>query len=151
MSFTNDLARAKKIGGKMVCRMALYALIILETVWLLNDTRGGFANGILIFIQHQFNPFTLSFFLILFATSYFWGRNAGRDILVFGKPFLSVGAKYASLVSGIMLLFLLIMSSLSYGLKDALMAVLKLSLIVIVPMFAIWLLAAWQINGQQEQ
>jgi len=151
MSFTKDLAKAKKTGGKMVCRMALYALIIVETVWLLTDTRGGFANGILLFIQRQFNPLVFSLFIILFATSYFWGRNAGRDILVFGKPFLLIGAKYAAWVSGIVLLFLLIMSALSNSLTAALMAVLKLSWIVILPVFTIWLLAAWQIKGQQEQ
>jgi hypothetical protein len=146
-----EFVQAKRIGGKMVCRIAIYALIILETVWLLKETEGDFANGIILFLYAQFNPFVFGFFIVLFLTSWFWGRNAGRDILIHKKSYLTVGLKHGLLASVMMLAYLLIASLLNDGIQAAFRAIGIILPAVIVPMAIIWLLGARLIKAQDNE
>ena len=84
-------ATAKRIGGKQTCIIALFAVVILEIIWLVLECRGDFANGILFFLQAQSNPSVLGFFALLFIATYFLGRYAGRDIIIRGQNYMWEG------------------------------------------------------------
>jgi hypothetical protein len=71
------------------------------------ETRGDFANGILFFLQEQLSPFEIGGFAILFTATYFFGRNAGKEILMLGKSFAWVGLTYSFLTLGILSGYLL--------------------------------------------
>jgi hypothetical protein len=76
---------AQQIGGRQTVRTLLFVVLIVELFLLIMETRGDFANGILFYISGQLNIFVLGLFLLLFDTTYFWGRSAGKEILIDGN------------------------------------------------------------------
>jgi hypothetical protein len=86
---------AQQIGGRQAVRTLFFVVLIIELAFLIRETSGDFANGILFYIAEQFNLFVLGLFLILFSATYYWGRSAGREIIIDGKNYLWIGIKYS--------------------------------------------------------
>ena len=143
-----EQAAAKRIGGKQACTIALFAVIILEIIWLVHECQGDFANGILFYLQAQSNPFVLGFFVLLFSVTYFLGRYAGRDILIRGQNYMWVGFKYGLMASAILIGYLLIAYAAHSILQQALNAIFQLIAAITAPMLGIWLFSARQIKGR---
>lgn len=114
---------------------------MLELIWLVAETRGDFANGILFYIQAQLNPFVLSFFALLFGSSFFLGKRAIGEIEQ-GNPYIKVGIIHGLLGSGILLIYLFIMSITMGQLSTMVHYLPQLSLMIILPMLLIWFIAA---------
>src|ERR1700678_2480862 len=90
-----ELKTARHIGGGIAIQTHLLVFATLELFELIKETRGDFANGILFFIFGQLNPFEIGGLAILFTSTYFLGRIAGKEILVDGRNSKWVGVKYA--------------------------------------------------------
>jgi hypothetical protein len=127
-------------AGKQVCKITLYAVIMLELIWLVAETRGDFANGILFYIQAQLNPLVLSFFALLFGSSYFLGKRALGEIES-GNAYVKVGVIHGLLGSAILLIYLFIISLTMGQLSTMLHYLPQLSLMIILPMLLIWFIA----------
>jgi hypothetical protein len=72
---------AKKYGGKEALTASILLFFLVEIIFMLLETRGDFANGILFFIEKQKNIFFLLFLILSFTSSYFLGRFAGFKII----------------------------------------------------------------------
>ena len=101
-----EIIAARRTGGGISVQTLLFVVALLELFWLVEETRGDFANGILFFLQEQLNPFCIGGFTILFTATYFLGRNVGKEILISGKSFVWVELKYSFLTLGILSAYL---------------------------------------------
>lgn len=128
-------------AGKQVCKITLYAVILLEVIWLIAETRGDFANGILFYIQAQLNPLVLSFFALLFGSSYFLGKRAIGEIER-GNPYIKVGIIHGLLGSGILLIYLFLVSVTMGQMSTLMHSLPQLALMIVLPMLLIWFIAA---------
>ncbi|SDF54260.1 hypothetical protein [Chitinophaga filiformis] len=129
------------VAGKHVCKITLYAVIILELFWLFVETRGDFANGILFYLQAQMNIIVWGFFAILFLSSYFLGKMMGEEMLK-GRKHLVVASIYG-LVEGLILVAYAIIVFITQGqLDNMLHTIPELALMIIVPILLLWLVAA---------
>ncbi|MBO9730766.1 MAG: hypothetical protein J7623_19150 [Chitinophaga sp.] len=99
---------AKQIGGKIVLKAQLIAILSLYFLWMLIVTvPGDFANNIIFFIADQMHPLVLLFFILLLGMSYLLGRRAGTDILMKSRGTAITVIKYALAMSLLMLFYLL--------------------------------------------
>ena len=129
------------IAGRQVCKITLYAVIVLELFWLFVETRGDFANGILFYIQAQMNIIVWGFFAVFFLSSYFLGKMMGAEMLK-GRNHLAVASIYGLLESLILVTYTIIIFITQGQLVNMLHAMPELSLMIIVPILLLWLVAA---------
>ena len=142
-----DTLAARRIGSKQACKTVFFASIIFEFIWLLVESRGDFANGLIFFIHAQANVVVIIFFALLFIITYFLGRRAGIDIVINGKDYIRVGLINAFLTSILIISYLLIIYYLHNVLKDALRAILQIILAVTAPMISVWLYSVKKIKA----
>ena len=93
---------ARTIGARKALKCTLFAFLTLEAFTLFIETRGDFANGILFFMQGQLDSLFLSLVFILFTSSFFLGRWAGRLLLTTGKKPIPVVVLLTLLTWGIL-------------------------------------------------
>ncbi|NLR80435.1 hypothetical protein [Chitinophaga eiseniae] len=137
---------AKQIGGKSAFVAVLFAVIVLEIFWLMMGTGGDLANDLIFFIAAQANIFVVTFFILLFSTTYFLGRYAGRDILIRNKNHIWIGIKYALLTSVINWIYLLIIYQVNHILEHAWNAVIEALLTLTIAIFMAWMFAMKRIR-----
>lgn len=78
---------AKRFGTNIMTKGAICLFIIFEFVFMLSETRGDFANGILFFIDGQQNIFFVSAVILYFLTNFFLGMLAGHLIIAKKKDY----------------------------------------------------------------
>lgn len=98
----------EKVGAKRSLIVVFIALLIAEFFWMLSETHGDFANGILFYVYDHFDIFFILFYPTLFISTYFLGKVAGKDILEFKKGILITSSKCALLLSAIITAYLII-------------------------------------------
>jgi hypothetical protein len=82
---------SSKYGGRLLVKIGIFLLAISELIFLLGESQGDFANGILFFLDAQLNVYFLAFLILYFSTLYLLGRKAGQAIAVNRKNHISVG------------------------------------------------------------
>ena len=82
---------SKKFGGQLIMRASFLLFVVIELIYMFNETQGDFANGILFFIDSQLNIYFLLFLLLYFSTLYLFGRKAGHEIIIKKRRYLLVG------------------------------------------------------------
>jgi len=127
-------------------RTLLFVVLIVELFLLIMETRGDFANGILFYISGQLNIFVLGLFLLLFSTTYFWGRSAGKEILIDGRNYLVIGIKYSLLETAVVLGYILILYMVSNTNRSIWQALLQVIARISIPLMGIWLWSVWRIK-----
>lgn len=137
---------AQQIGGRQTVRTLFFVILIVELVLLIRDTSGDFANGILFYIAEQLNAFILFLFLILFSTTYYWGRSAGKEIIIEGKNYLWVGIKYSLLELAIVLGYLIILNASNHATQRIWQSLLQVIIRITIPIIGIWLWSVWRIK-----
>ena len=99
------IEQSKTFGRKETIKWTLYTFLIVELIFLLIETRGDFANGIIFFIEGHKHPFYLPMVTILFIVTYFLGPRNGKGILILKKHFFLTPFKYGLLTIWIVLAF----------------------------------------------
>jgi hypothetical protein len=86
-----ETAEAKNISGRLILKYLTISLLIGEIVFFFLETRGDLANGILFFLDKQFNAYMLITAALLYGCCYLFSRIAGYSIRVKRKnPWLTV-------------------------------------------------------------
>jgi hypothetical protein len=142
-----ELKAAKRLGGGLAIQSLLILIASCEFIWLI--TVYGFdANDLLFFLANLFNPFAILGYAILFTSTYFLGRNAGKEIIISSHNIVRVGLKYALVTVGIFWgygsSFCAIARTPQLTWNSLIWALLRISLLII----AAWLWAAWRIKRQ---
>lgn len=141
-----EMKAAQQIGGRQAVRTLFFVILIVELVLLIRETSGDFANGILFYIAEQLNAFILFLFLILFSTTYYWGRSAGKEIIIQGKNYLWVGVKYSLLELAIVLGYLIILNASNHATQRIWQSLLQVIIRITIPIIGIWLWSVWRIK-----
>lgn len=82
-----NLQHAERLGQKKTLTWTLYTFLLGELVFMVLETQGDFANGIIFFIEGHANVHYLAMTSLLFAVSNFAGRRNGKEILMLEKNF----------------------------------------------------------------
>ena len=93
------ILEAKTISRNKTLKATALLVTIFILLFLLGETRGDFANGILFFIQAIANIHTLIICTILFGLTYFFAGLAGKEVLLEKQNIFLVSIKYAILIS----------------------------------------------------
>jgi hypothetical protein len=141
-----ELNVAQQIGGRQTVRILFAAVLVVEFYLLIAETRGDFANGILFYLAEQLNVFVLCLFLLLFITTYFWGRSAGKAIIIEGRNYLLIGLKYSFLQFAIVLSYFIIVYTVNNATQPMWRSLLSVIARMTTVMICIWLFSAWRIN-----
>ena len=112
--------QAKNTGQKETFRWTLYTFLAAEFIFMIQETRGDFANGILFFIQAHKNIHYLAMVAILFTMTYFSGQRNGKEILIQGRHFFITPFKYALLTIWIILAYISVVGILRQNDTEAL-------------------------------
>jgi hypothetical protein len=144
----HTIKEARTIGARKALKCTLLAFLTLEALILFIETRGDFANGILFFIQGQKDILFLSLVFILFTSSFFFGRWAGRKILTNGKKHIPIALQLTIFTWGILTGYIYLFSAI----KRLVIAEWGILLsIILVFSLSIWASAAWSIKRMQIQ
>lgn len=87
-------SEARHIGLKKTLKFLLIVWLICEVIYMVKETEGDFANGILFFIDNHFHYQVIVLYLSILTTLLLLGRGAGYDILIAGRKSFATGAKY---------------------------------------------------------
>lgn len=128
--------QSKQIGRAEILKTLFVAVLIAELYWMINETRGDFANGILFYLDYHANIFMLSFYLILFGSAYFFGQNAGREIILLNKSSFKTAIKYSLLSTGIIASFAGVVTAIN---KANVFYIILLALVILIPITLVWL------------
>lgn len=93
------IIEAKKFARNKTLKATGLLLAILILLLLFGETRTGFANGILFFIELIANIHTPVILIILFGLTYFLGGRAGEEIILDKQNIILVAVKYAIVIS----------------------------------------------------
>ena len=85
---------AKTIGRRKTIKATAVIIAILLIVFMIQETRGDFANGILFYIQDITNIHTIAVLTILFGFTFLFGGMAGKEIILDKKNFIVISIKY---------------------------------------------------------
>jgi len=141
-----EMKAAQQIGGRQAVRTLFFVILIVELFLLIRETRGDFANGILFYIAEQLNVFVLGLFLILFSTTYYWGRSAGKEIIIDGRNYLWIGIKYSLLELVIVLGYLIIIYAVNHASRRIWQSLLPVIIRITISIIGIWLWSVWRIK-----
>lgn len=153
---------AFRTGSKKSLRTTIIITLVLVALFIIRETRGDFANGILFAIQDLTNPYFITFLCILFTLTWLSGGLAGRAILLHQKSFILIGFLYGCIIA--LLLFIYILMSIKdinpQGLKGNCLPILKayftqvispLGIILFIIFAAIWLGICYQIKKMADK
>ena len=93
------ISEAKKFGRDKTLKATGVILAILILLFLLGETRGDFANGILFFQETILNIHTLIILTILFGLTYFFAGTAGGEVIIEKRNILLTSIKYVIIIS----------------------------------------------------
>lgn len=93
------IIEAEKFARTKTIKATLIILALLTVLFLIGETRGDFANGILFFLQAIINETTIIFSIILFGLTYYFVGQAGKEVILEKKNILLITVKYATLIS----------------------------------------------------
>jgi hypothetical protein len=110
---------AEKSGRRETLKWTLYTFLVIELVFMLIETNGDFANGIIFFIEGHKNVHYLAMVTILFAVTYLVGQRNGKEILILGRHFFITPFKYGLLTIWIVLAYGSVVGLLKQNNKDA--------------------------------
>jgi len=143
---------AKKYGGKETLKTTLLLFILLEIIFMFQETKGDFANGILFFIEGQKNIFFLLFLVLCFVTNYILGSLAGIKIILKKADYLLISFLYGLLFTLLILIYHCLVVALLMSIKNVqnpfftyiylFNSLLKEFLILIIPNILCWTWAA---------
>ena len=88
-----------KYGGKLLIKVGIVILVGSELIYLISETKGDFANGILFFADSQLNIYFLFFLVFYFAIFYSLGTLAGKRMQVKPQKPLLTGITFGLLCS----------------------------------------------------
>jgi hypothetical protein len=83
---------------------------------------------------------------IIFTLTYFWGRNAGKEILTPGRNFVRVGMKYSFLMIGILAGCLFGIYAANHAPQSAWRSLPSVLLRITISMSVAWMRAVWRIK-----
>jgi len=90
---------SSKYGGRLLVKIGVLLLAISELIFLLGESQGDLANGLLFFLDAQLNVYFLVFLILYFSTLYLLGWKAGQVIAVDRKKHISVGVIFGVISS----------------------------------------------------
>ena len=90
---------AKQTGGMAAIKSLLPVVLIAELYWMIKETKGDFANGILFFISYHTNIFIILFYASLFVSTWLFGQNAGKELIIQKKNKYLIAIKYSVLTT----------------------------------------------------
>ena len=137
---------AKRIGGKLATQPLFVLFLLMELYLLFMETRGDFANGILFFIQEQFNSPQNILVIIIFLVNYYLGSKAGEKIINDKKSHWKIGIKSAITLIGIITAILAIIYMILGAPENAWQSLIWVIVTIAVPMTGVWLWAVWRIK-----
>src|SRR5688500_11749908 len=89
---------AKTIGRKKTIKATAIITAILLIVYMIQETRGDFANGILFYMQAITNIHTVAVITIFLGLSFLFGGRAGKKIILDKKNFILISAMYTAII-----------------------------------------------------
>ena len=93
------ILEAKKFARNKTLKGTAVLLTILILLFLLEETRGDFANGILFFMDAIVNIHTLILLTIFFGLTYFLAGKAGEEVIIKRQNILLVTLRYVVIIS----------------------------------------------------
>ena len=93
------ISEAQSFARNKTLKATGLLLAIVTSFFLLRETRGDLANGILFFMEALVNFHTLIILTILFGLTYFFSGMAGNEIIILKRNVFLVPLKYAILIS----------------------------------------------------
>ena len=90
---------AQNFGREKTMKATAIAVAFMVFMFLIGETRGDFANGILFFMKAILNIHILFILTILFGSTYIFGGKAGIDIIIEQKNSLLTALKYVCLIA----------------------------------------------------
>jgi hypothetical protein len=139
---------AKRIGLKKTLKFLIIVWLVWELVWLVKETSGDFANGILFYIDNHLHYQILVTYLGIGITFLLLGRGAGYDILIAGRKKFATAFKY-------IILSLLVIWSIIFILTrvdnvnwnwDTYSQILVLDTVLACPIIVIWVFTIYTIS-----
>jgi len=132
-------------------------VLLLLVVFMFEQTRGDFANGILFFTQAISNIHFLVILIILFGLTFLFGAKAGKEIIIQKKNIVFISVKYVILIILIIVIYAAIVGVIMDKTSSPdnfqrlvttyfLTPLARTGFLVIVPMLLIWLWATNQMK-----
>ena len=144
----HTIKEARTIGSRKALKCTLFVFLTLEAFILFLETRGDFANGIMFFIQGQKDSLFLSMIFILFLSSFFLGRWAGRKILVEKKNHILIAMLLALLTAGILISYFYLFAIIKRLITgDWKILTITISLVSL----SIWIITTWSIGKMRPE
>ena len=149
------IQEARKYSQGLVLKGTSIIFGILIFIFLLGETRGDFANGILFFLSGLFAPSTIIGFFLLFFISAYFGRQAGEEIIIKRKSIFMVATKYSILISLTITVYVMLVAVLNRGLnrRDEISILITSSFLTIfiqtlLFVFLVWIWATKRMKNQ---
>lgn len=148
---------AQATGRIKILKATVIIVAAFLFVFMLMETRGDFANGILFFFQEISNIHFIVILIILFGLTYIFGGIAGREIILYKKNIALISLKYAVLIVLSIVMYAAVVgistdNTSSSGDFQRLLEIyffrplVKTVSLTIIPMFLIWLWATYQMR-----
>ena len=143
------LKQARLIGVKQTLKFTLLMWVILEFLWMINETSGDFANGILFFIHYHSYYQILVFYIVVFSIFSILGRSVGYDVIVGRKNAYATALKYIVLTWVIMILAIFILDYLDVSIFnwETINKMPSFYLAIALPSILIWILSIRSIQS----
>ena len=77
-----DISEAKRLGGRVLLKSSVILFLLYELAFLIIESKGDFANGILYFFESQENPYFIIFVCLSFLWIYLIGRRTGYKVII---------------------------------------------------------------------
>jgi hypothetical protein len=143
---------AGRYGGELMVKAGLLLFGLAEGWYLMNETNGDFANGILFFLEAHSNIYFPVFFILYVSACYLFGSVAGYQVIIKKKRQLPSALLFGFMHAFIIILcfsgcVLLINHSIdpAYNRKhkaDIINYYFRAFLIILVPVVIMWIWAA---------
>jgi hypothetical protein len=102
---------AQRIGSTKTLIAISIVVALVFFLFLLVQTNGDFANGVLFFMDAILNMHVFAVMFILFGFAYFLGGKAGKETILDKKHFVIVAIKYSLLIIFPIILYGLIINA----------------------------------------
>lgn len=135
-----DQQTLKQKGSSQVVKATALVVLMIEIVWMLAETKGDFANGILFFMSKH-NAYVLIMYAIFLGAAYLFGRRAAIDIVDVKKNVLLTALKYSVLTMIVAGAYVIVATVANSG---EVTAALLFTAMLCIPVVIIWSWSAWR-------
>ncbi len=97
--------KAKILGRRYSFASAIFIFLTFQVIYLISETRGDFANGVLFYLDRQMNLFTILSFVIFFLSFIILGQRAGHKILILNVNPFKIAFIYGLITTILMLTY----------------------------------------------